>query len=222
MIVYNNKILTFNSKILNMVPPTNPTSVTGGTGTLVPYTAGNYFDAFTQTSGVTTTDSINSNNGCWQLYYAHSAITITTGSNKIGLNTYLNGSNSWTWYVAVSTVSNTIGSWGTVSAITSSQSFTYSTGGFNQSNITVNVSIPANRYFVIMNVNGPFYRTIKALANNRTAQINGVNYITVCNKVCLGNWPTGGTTVVPSQFGGSGTGYTFYTAHTHVHSVKFG
>jgi hypothetical protein len=222
MLVYNNKFLNFNGKLLNMVTPTPPSSVTGGTGTLVAYTTGTYFDAYTQPSGVTTTDAFSSNNGCWQLYYAHSAVTITTGSNKIALNSYLNGTNSWTWYVAVSSVSNSIGNWGTVSAITTSQSFSYSSGGFNQSNITANVTIPAGRYFLIMNVVGPFYRTIKTLASNRTAQINGTNYLTVCNKVCLGNWPTGGTTIVPTQFGGSGTGYSYYTAHTHVHSVKFG
>jgi len=219
ILVYSNKVINFNNKILNYVPSS---SVTGGTGTLVSYTIGTYLDAYTQTSGVTTTDAFSSNNGCWQLYYAHSAVTITTGTNKIALNSYLNGSNSWTWYCAVSTAADTIGSWGTVSAITGLQSFTYSTGGFNQSNTTANVSVPAGRYFLIMNNGGPFYRTIKSLASNRTAQINGLNYITICNKVCIGNWPTGGTTVVPTQFGGSGTGYSYYSAHTHVHSVKFG
>jgi len=49
-----------------------------------------------------------------------------------------------------------------------------------------------------------------------------LNYVTVCNKVALGNWPSGGTTVIPSQFGGAGTGYTFYTGASHVHSVVFG
>lgn len=219
---YNNEVLTFNGKVIQIGPEVPSSSVTGGTGTLVAYTIGTYFDAYTQASGVTTTDGISTNNGCWQLYYAHSAVTITTGSNKIGLNSYLNGNNSWTWYVAVSSISNTIGSWGTVSAITTLQGFAYATGGFNQSNITANVSVPANRYFLIMNTGGPFYRTVKSLAANRTAQIGGVNFITMCNKVCLGDWPAGGTTVVPTQFGGSGAGYTYYTAHTHVHSVKFG
>lgn len=196
--------------------------VTGGTGTLISYTAGNYLDAYTQTSGVTSNDGINTNNGCWQLYYAHSAVTITTGSNKIGLNSTANGSNTWGWYCAVSTTGDTIGSWGSVSAITTSTSFTYTAGGFNQSNITTNVTVPAGRYFLIANSGGPFYRTVKSLAANRTAQIGGANYITICNKVCMGNWPTGGSTTVPTQFGGSGTGYSFYSAHTHVHSVKFG
>jgi hypothetical protein len=195
--------------------------VTGGTGTIVPYTALTYFNAFTSQSGVTTTDAFNSNNGCWQLYYSHSAITISSGSN-IGLNSYSNGSNTWGWSIAVSNSNNTIGNWGSVSAITTNTSFNYVTGGFNVSPITQSVTIPANRYFLIMNNGGPFYRTIKTLASNRTAQIGGLNYVTVCNKVALGNWPTGGTTIIPSQFGGAGTGYTLYTGASHVHSVVFG
>ena len=156
------------------------------------------------------------------MYYSHSAVTINQGSNRIGLNTYLLGSNSWTWYLTISNSSNTIGDWGSVSAITNSQSFSYATGGFNQSNITQTVTIPANRYFLISNNGGPFYRTIKTLASNRTAQIAGTNYITICNKVALGNNIGGGTTTVPAQFGGSGTGYQFYTGASHVHSVIFG
>jgi hypothetical protein len=195
--------------------------VTGGTGTIVPYTELTYFNAFTSQSGVTTTDAFDTNNGCWQLYYSHSAVTINNGSN-IGLNTYRAGSNTWSWSVAISNSNNTIGNWGSVSAITSNTSFSYNLGGFNVSPITQSVTIPANRYFLILNNGGPFYRTVKTLASNRTAQIGGSNYVTVCNKVALGNWPTGGTTVIPSQFGGSGTDYTFYTGASHVHSVVFG
>ena len=195
--------------------------VTGGTGTIVPYTTLTYFDAFTSQSGVTTTDAFNSNNGCWQLYYSHSAITISNGSN-IGLNSYAGGSNTWGWSVAISNSNNTIGNWGSVSAITTNISFNYSAGGFNVSTLTQRVTIPANRYFLIMSNGGPFFRTIKTLASNRTAQIGGINYVTACNKVALGNWPTGGTTVIPSQFGGAGTGYTLYTGASHVHSVVFG
>jgi hypothetical protein len=209
-------------------PTQTPTSsgvafvVTGGTGTIVPYTELTYLDAFSSQSGVTTTDAFNSNNGCWQLYYSHSAVTISSGTNRIGLNSSANGSNSWSWSIAISNSNNTIGNWGSVSAITTTQSFTYVAGGFNQSNTTQTVTIPANRYFLIQNNGGPFYRTIKTLASNRTAQIGGTNYVTVCNKVALGDWPSGGTTAIPTQFGGLGGGYTFYTGASHVHSVVFG
>jgi hypothetical protein len=220
----------------NTITPTNtqtptttvtPTSsgdtfvVTGGTGTIVPYTELTYLDAFTSQSGVTTTDAFNTNNGCWQLYYSHSAVTISNGSN-IGLNSNAAGSNSWSWSVAISNSNNTIGNWSSVSAITTTTSFSYTAGRFNVSTLTQSVTIPANRYFLIMNNGGPFYRTVKTLASNRTAQIGGSNYVTVCNKVALGNWPSGGTTVIPSQFGGAGAGYTFYTGASHVHSVVFG
>jgi hypothetical protein len=198
-----------------------PFVVTGGTGTIVPYTTLTYLDAFTSQSGVTTTDAFNSNNGCWQLYYSHSAVTISNGSN-IGLNSYAGGSNSWDWSIVISNSDNTIGNWGSVSAITSVTSFGYSAGGFNVSPLTRSVTIPANRYFLILNNGGPFFRTIKTLASNRTAQIGGLNYVTVCNKVALGNWPSGGTTTIPTQFGGSGSGYTFYDGQVHVHSVIFG
>jgi hypothetical protein len=195
--------------------------VTGGTGTLISYTTGTFFNAFTSQSGVTTTDAFNTNNGCWQLYYSHSAVTISNGNN-IGLNSNASGSNTWSWSVAISNSNNTIGDWGSVSAITATQSFSYTAGGFNESTLTQSVTIPANRYFLILNNGGPFYRTVKTLESNRTAQIEGSNYVTVCNKVALGDWPSGGTTVIPSQFGGSGTDYTFYTGASHVHSVVFG
>lgn len=197
--------------------------VTGGTGTLISYTTGTFFDAFTSQSGVVSTDAFNTNQGCWQLYYSHTTVTINQGNNRIGLNSYFGGSNSWTWYVAVSNSDSTIGNWGAVSGLTSSQSFTYTAGGFNTSNLNqTTVTIPANRYFLIMNNGGPFYRTVKTLASNRTAQVGGSNYVTVCNKVALGNWPGGGTTTIPTQFGGSGSGYTFYDGRVHVHSVIFG
>jgi hypothetical protein len=197
--------------------------VTGGTGTLISYTTGTFFNAFTSQSGVTTTDAFNSNNGCWQLYYSHTEVTINQGNNGIGLNSYTNGSNSWTWYVAISNSNSTIGDWGSVSALTSIQGFSYTSGGFNTSNLNqITVTIPANRYFLIMNNGGPFYRTLKTLVSNRTAQVGGSNYVTVCNKVALGDWPDGGTTTIPTQFGGSGSGYTFYDGQVHVHSVIFG
>ena len=218
MITYNNKVLIFNTKLVNSVD----IGLTGGTGTSVSYTADTYLDAFTQQAGVTSTVGFDSNNGCWQLYYSHTTVTILNGSNRIGLNTYASGSNSWRWYITVSNRSNTIGDWGTTTLISPLKSFTYVAGGFNESDISTNITIPAYRYFLIMNEAGPFFRTIRPLSNNRTAQINNVNYVTICNKVCLGNWPVGGSTQIPVQFGGSSTGYTYYDAHTHVHSVKFG
>jgi hypothetical protein len=210
----------------NTLTPTPTPTVTyippaGPTGNTFEYTTGTYFDVFTSRNGITSNNGFNTNNGCWQLFYAHQEVTISTGANRIGLNTHWSGNNTWTWYVSVSTVNNTIGSFGTVSAITNANSFSYTAGGFNQSAITVSTTIPAGRYFLLMNSDGPFYRTVRSLTGNRTGTVSGSPYVTALNKVYLGNWPTGGTTLVPTQLGGSGTNYTEYSAHVHVCSVIF-
>ena len=206
-------------------PTPTPTVVesqfTGSTGTEVAFTLNTLFDAYSSRDGITSTDAFNTNNGCWQLYYTHQEINITSGTNNIGLNPHTSGSNGWTWYYAVSNSINTIGDWGSVNALTSLRSGSYVGGVLSTTNITANVTIPANTYFLIANNGGPFYRTIKAMGDNRTAMVSSSPYVTAINKVALGNWPTGGTTVVPSQFGGSGTGYTFYDGYSHVHSVTF-
>lgn len=188
-------------------------------GTIVSYTLGNYFDGYSSRSGITTTDAFNTNNGCYQLYYSHKQIKINSGVT-IGLNPHTNGSNSWTWYISVSTSNNTIGSFPAVTAITPLTSFTYTGGVLAESTTNTTITIPANRYFLIGNSGGPFYRTVKTLASSRTAQVSGENYFTVINKVWLGNWPSGGTTQIPTQLGGTGT-YTEYNGYAHVHSVKF-
>jgi ABC-type phosphate transport system substrate-binding protein len=72
-----------------------------------------------------------------------------------------------------------------------------------------------------MNNGGPFYKTIQTLADNRTGTVAGSSYVTAINRVVLGNWPSGGTTTVPTQFGGTGTGYTEFSGSVHVMSVKF-
>lgn len=202
-------------------PSTPSGSVTGGTGTEVAYTTGTLFDAYSSRDGITNTDAFNTNNGCWQLYYAHQEIDINSGTANIGLNPYASGSNSWTWYYAVSNSVNTIGNWSSVQTLSSGRSGSYVGGVFTTSDINTNVTIPANTYFLIANSSGPFYRTVKSLSDNRTATVGGVPFVTAVNKVCLGNWPSGGTTLIPLQFGGAGTGYTLYTGASHVHSVVF-
>ena len=205
---------------VSITPSTSPTAGPI-TGSSVVYTTGTYFDAFTSQSGVTTTNGINTNNGAWQLFYAHQQVIIPSGSNNIGLNSYFGGSNSWTWYVAVASNNNSTGSWGAVQTRTNLQSFSYTAGGFNQSSMNQpQITIPAGRYFLIANSGGPFYRTIRN-STSRTATVSGSAFVTAIDRVALGNWPSGGTTTIPTQFGGSGTGYTLYTGSVHVMSVKF-
>jgi hypothetical protein len=214
-------------------PTSTPTSTPTATPTLTPsptpttipgafdYTLGTFFDVFTQQSGVSSSIGINTNNGAWQLFYANQPVTMSVGTGNIGLVPHTNGSNSWTWYVATGSINDSTGSWSTVSAITPSTSFSYTRGTLTTSSINATVRIPANRYFLIANSGGPFYRTVRALANNRVGNVSGSAFVTAINRVALGNWPTGGTTTIPTQFGGSGTGYTLYTGSVHVMSVKF-
>jgi hypothetical protein len=191
----------------------------GPVGTIVNYTLGDYFDAFTSRSGIIATDAFNTNNGCYQLYYSHREIKINSGVT-IGLNPHTSGSNSWTWYISVSTINDTISDFSTLSAITPLRSGGYTGGVLTESTTNVTTTIPANRYFLIGNSGGPFWRTVKSLQSSRTAQVGGLNYFTSINKVWLGNWPTGGTTQIPTQLGGTGT-YTEYDGYAHVHSVRF-
>ena len=187
------------------------------------YTPGTFFDVFTQQSGVSSSIGFATNNGAWQLFYANQPVTMSaaTGSGNIGLVPYANGTNSWTWYVATGSVNDSTGSWSAVTTLTPSRTGGYIAGTLTTSSINTTIQIPANRYFLIANSGGPFYRTVRALANNRVGNVSGSAFVTAINKVALGNWPTGGTTTIPTQFGGSGTGYTLYTGSVHVMSVKF-
>lgn len=189
-------------------------------GTVVAWTDNTYFDSYTSQSGVTTTDGTNTNNLCWQLYYAHQAVTIPADAvNRVGIGTTNNGSNTISWRVSISTVNDTLGSFAADTQF-ATQSFSYSTGGFNQQSADTAVSIPANRYFLIGVVNGPFYRATKLLANSRTAYIGSTPYVTVFNTFYQSAWPSGPTTGIPIDLGGAAT-FTKHTDRVSVTSVKF-
>ena len=185
------------------------------------YTPGSFFDVFTQQSGVTSSIGISTNNGAWQMIYANQPVTMSAGTGNIGLVPFQNGTNSWTWYVATGSINNSTGSWSTVFTLSSARSGAYVGGQLTSSSINTNIQIPAGRYFLLANSGGPFYRTVRPLATNRVGLVSGSAFVTAINRVALGNWPTGGTTTIPTQFGGSGTGYTEYTGSVHVMSVKF-
>ena len=203
---------------ISITPSITPSSAVSGSFN---YTPGSFFDVFTQQSGVTSSIGINTNNGAWQMFYANQPVTMSVGTGNIGLVPFQNGSNTWTWYVATGSVNDSTGSWSTVTAITSGTSFSYVGGQLTSSSLNTTIRIPANRYFLIANSGGPFYRTVRPLATNRVGLVSGSAFVTAVNRVALGNWPTGGTTTIPTQFGGSGTGYTEYTGSVHVMSVKF-
>lgn len=189
-------------------------------GTTVTWTDNTYFDSFTSQSGVTTTDGTDTNNLCWQLYYAHQALTIPADAvNRLGINTWRSGSNVINWRYAISTVDETLGSFA-ADAQFANQSFSYTAGGFNEQAADSSVTIPANRYFLIGVVGGPYYRATKLLASNRTAYIGGTPYVTVFNTFYQSGWPSGPTTGIPTDLGGSAT-FTKHTDRVSVTSIKF-
>lgn len=185
------------------------------------WTNDTYFDMYTSQSGVTTSDKTDTNNLIWQMYYSNAPLSIPADSAlRVGLNTYANGVNSWTWRIAISTVNDTIGSFGTDTQFASGN-YNYFTGGFYQNAVTTAVTIPANRYFLIGVTGGPYYRSYKALGANRSAQVGGATYVTAINTMYYSTHGTGPTSGIPIELGGSTAGFTTYTGFVPVISIRF-
>ena len=192
-------------------------------GTTVPWTSGTYFNSWTSQSGVTTSDiaSYNTNNLVWQLLYAWQAITIPVLNPAWGIATTANGSNASNLRYSLSSVDDTIGSFGADAQIGANVLGSYTAGGFFEGRVTSSRSISANRYFLLGITGGPFYRSFKTLAANRTATIGGNPVFTVINRFWWPGWPTGPTTGVPTQLGGSTSGYTEQSGYMPVTSFIF-
>jgi hypothetical protein len=192
-------------------------------GTQVSWTSGTYFDSWTSQSGVTTEDAPGTpytNNLCWQMFYSHVALKISATTQRAGVATAINGTNTIRIRAAIASANNTQTGF-TSEAQYASQSFSYTAGGFNQLTFTSQLNIPANRYFLLGVVSGPFYRTFKTLAANRTAVVGGTTAaVTAINKTWWGAWPSGPTTGIPTQLGGSST-FTEWSNIIPVTSYKF-
>lgn len=180
-------------------------------GTLVAYTDNTLFDTWTASSS-TTTDAGNSVTTVWQMFYAHKAIRLLSGTAGLRIGTRTSGSNTWGWGISVSSANNTQGSFGSVTSI-GSQNASYVSGGTYTTNITTTVNIPANRYFIIGRRTGPFYYAARNLAENRTATINNESIFTVINRIWVGG--SDSTFIIPSALGGSGT----YTQTNNISQV---
>jgi hypothetical protein len=192
-------------------------------GTTVPWTSGTYFNSWTSQSGVTTSDiaSYNTNNLVWQLLYAWQAITIPVLNPAWGIATTANGSNTSNLRYSLSSVDDTVGSFEADAQIGTNIVGSYTAGGFFVGQTTASRSIPANRYFLLGITGGPFYRSFRTLAANRTATISGNPVFTVINRFWWPGWPTGPTTGVPTQLGGSTSGYTERSGFMPVTSFIF-
>ena len=192
------------------------------TGTIVNWTNDTYFDAYSSQSGVTNSDLPQTNDLVWQLYYANAPLTIPAdGINRLGLNTYLSGTNAWKFKVAISTVDDTLGNFGADTEFGSKDMNSYSMGGFNQSTAATLVTIPARRYFIIGVHTGPYNRTFKTLSGNRSAQIDGLTYVTALNTIYYA--PHSNTVIsgVPTALGGSSNAFTTYNGYVAMYSIKF-
>ncbi len=201
----------------------NQNAVASGptSGTAVAWSNDTYFNSYTSASGVLNSDRLDTNNLVWQLYYANAPLTIPADSVlRLGINTHTSGNNSWTWRIAISSVNDTIGNFGTDSQFATG-SASYFAGGFNQNVVTTGVVIPANRYFLIGVTGGPYYRSFKALDANRSAQIGGLNYVTSINTIYYGAHGSGPTSGIPSALGGNESGFTTYAGYVPVISIKF-
>jgi hypothetical protein len=191
------------------------------TGTAVSWTNDTYFDLYSSQSGVTTSDLANTSGLVWQVFYAHAPLTIPAdGVMRLGVNSTRNGNNTVTYRIAIGNTEGMFGNFGTDSSFSSVSINPYTAGGFNEQTVSSAVTIPARRYFLIGIANGPFYRAIKTLGANRTAQIGGVSYVTAINTVYY--MPHGGaTTGIPTDLGGTTSGFTTYFGYSPVASIKF-
>lgn len=212
-------------RLVGSPPPTSPVDL----GTTFSWSSNSYFDSW---SSQTATDSdltiigapgitgYNTNNLCWQVFYAHQSVELTAATNKWGFVPYQGGTNSIGLRSAVSSVDDTLGSFAADTAIANTLSTSYTADVLNERTINTKLTVPAKRYFLLGMVGGPFYRIFKSLANNRTATVSGSSVVTVLNRFYWGGWPTGPTTGIPTQLGGSST-FTLVTGYVPVLSFKF-
>ena len=201
-------------------------------GTLVDWTSNTYFytaNATRTQSGSGTPDYVyDTNNMLWQLFYAHRSIRLPVGSNRWGPIPRQSGTNSFDLYAAVSSQDNTVGRFNSnvdvlIGAIFGNSSYTANT--LFQSPITTELTIPANRYFLLgiggNDGGGPFYKNYRRTANNFTAVNGGNAIVTVLNEVYVGPWPTGPIRGVPTQLGGNVSSYLKFAGNIYYSAFKF-
>jgi hypothetical protein len=192
------------------------------TGTAVSWTNDTYFDLYGSRSGVTTSDLADTSGLVWQVFYANAPLTIPAdGVMRLGVNSSRNGNNTVTYRIAIGNTEDVLGNFGTDTSFSSVSFNSYTAGGFNEQTVSSAVTIPARRYFLIGIANGPYYRSIKTLGANRSAQIGGVTYVTAINTVYYMPHSPGTTSGIPTDLGGTTTGFTTYSGYTPVASIKF-
>lgn len=162
-----------------------------------------------------------SNNLLWCVLYAHQSLNLTAdATNRWGYVSLITGSNNIGLRYAVSTQDNTLGNFGTDTQIGNIISNSYTGGTLFERVINSSRTIPANRYFLLGIVGGPFSKVFKSLAGNRTAMSGGQPVVTVLNRFYWGGWTTGPTSGIPTQLGGNTT-FTEKLDYVPLLSFKF-
>ena len=163
-----------------------------------------------------------------QVMYAHRALRVAVGATtSLGISSSQSG-GQWRWQFAVSTVDNTVGSFST--PFFGSQLIGQSNvvGGQTYTGVTDTVfNIPAYRYFLIIRSPGPLYTASTASpgngGTNRTATINGEPAFTTLSYSIVGTSTpvTNQVTNLPTQLGGSDSGYFTRTNYNPAFGITF-
>lgn len=163
-----------------------------------------------------------------QVMYAHKAIKITAGATtRLGISQTQTG-GQWRWQASVSSVENTIGSFSTpvfISALIGQSSVVGGQSYVGATNLEFN--IPARRYFLIIRSPGPLYTASTASpgngGTNRTATINGEPVFTTLSYHIQGSSTgvTNAVTNLPTQLGGSDSGYAQVNNYNPAFGITF-
>lgn len=192
------------------------------------WTSNTYFysaNAQTVQSGSGISDhTYDTNNMLWQVFYAHRQIRLPVESNRWGVLSRQGGTNSFDLYVAVSSEDNTLGKFNSNVDVLIGDNIgnqNYTGNVLFQSAITTQVTIPANRYFLLGVTGGPFYKNYRRTANNITAVNNSNAIVTAVNKAYVATWPSGPTRGIPRQLGGNVSNYLEFNSNIYYSAFKF-
>lgn len=166
--------------------PGTVVQITGGLGP-IPYSSSNIGAA--------------TNWPTWQLFYANQTMSFS----KIRQYTDTNGSNSWSYYYALSRSGAGSSFSGSTGVFIGAQSSTsYTPGGFTTTTLTNTVTIPAGYYFLVGCVNGPYYKVFNTGPVAYAFQQTGTTKYTMFKKSYYITHGSGSTTMeIPTALDGT-------------------
>lgn len=179
-------------------------------------------------------DTVNydTNNMVWQLFYAHQSIRLpvssgtvsaTGGGARMSSIVRQSGSNNPFFYGAVSGPGANLSDFksNTDISITAQINLTYTANTLWQGNVTNQLTVPANRFFMLGFAGGPYYRNFKRTANNYTAVNGNTAIFTVVNQAYAAAWPSGPLRGIPTQLNGNTASYYSLSGNILLAAVKF-